>query len=75
MSLVWKHLYPPKGQRSGQPVPKVILNEETRAKLSDVLFTLVKHDQKKMVVVVEALDQQVPFFEDEEGMYYVVVKM
>jgi hypothetical protein len=53
----------------------VILNEETRAKLSDVLFTLVKHDQKKMVVVVEALDQQVPFFEDEEGMYYVVVKM
>ncbi|ENH73136.1 Ubiquitin carboxyl-terminal hydrolase 34 [Fusarium oxysporum f. sp. cubense race 1] len=67
MSLVWKHLYPPKGQRSGQPVPKVILNEETRAKLSDVLFTLVKHDQKKMVVVVEALDQQVPFFEDEEG--------
>ncbi|EWZ34942.1 hypothetical protein FOZG_12739 [Fusarium oxysporum Fo47] len=71
MSLVWKHLYPPKGQRSGQPVPKVILNEETRAKLSDVLFTLVKHDQKKMVVVVEALDQQVPFFEDEEDDHYI----
>ncbi|KAG7410771.1 Ubiquitin carboxyl-terminal hydrolase 34 [Fusarium oxysporum f. sp. rapae] len=71
MSLVWKHLYPPKGQRSGQPVPKVILNEETRAKLSDVLFILVKHDQKKMVAVVEALDQQVPFFEDEEDDHYI----
>ncbi|KAF4442789.1 hypothetical protein FACUT_1811 [Fusarium acutatum] len=71
MSLVWKHLYPPKDLRSGQPVPKVILNEETRAKLSDVLFTLVKHDQKKMVAVVEALEEQVPFFDDEEDDHYI----
>lgn len=75
MSLVWKHLYPPKDLRSGQPVPKVILNEDTRAKLSDVLFTLVKHDRKKMVAVVEALDEQVPFFDDEEGTCYVLVKV
>ncbi|KAF5652390.1 hypothetical protein F25303_3310 [Fusarium sp. NRRL 25303] len=54
-----------------EPVPKVILNEETRAKLSDVLFTLVKHDQKKMVAVVEALDEQVPFFDDEEDDHYI----
>ncbi|KAF5245444.1 hypothetical protein FANTH_7352 [Fusarium anthophilum] len=71
MSLVWKHLYPPKDLRSGQPVPKVILNEETRAKLSDVLFTLVKHDQKKTVAVVEALEEQVPFFDDEEDDHYI----
>ncbi|KAF9765198.1 hypothetical protein IL306_002571 [Fusarium sp. DS 682] len=66
MSLFWKHLYPPQGQQSGQPVPKVVLNEETRAKLYDVLFTLVKHDQKKMWAVVKALNLQVPFFEDED---------
>ncbi|KAF5609704.1 hypothetical protein FPANT_70 [Fusarium pseudoanthophilum] len=71
MSLVWKHLYPPKDLRSGQPVPKVILNEETRAKLSDVLFTLVKHDQKKMVAVLKALEEQVPFFDDEEDDHYI----
>ncbi|KAF5643612.1 DFFRY protein [Fusarium sp. NRRL 52700] len=71
MSLVWKHLYPPKDLRSGQPVPKVILNVETRAKLSDVLFTLVKHDQKKMVAIMGALDEQVPFFDDEEDDHYI----
>ncbi|KAF5561945.1 hypothetical protein FNAPI_3407 [Fusarium napiforme] len=54
-----------------EPVPKVILNEETRAKLSDVLFTLVKHDQKKMVAVVKALEEQVPFFDDEEDDHYI----
>ncbi|KAF5568972.1 ubiquitin carboxyl-terminal hydrolase 34 [Fusarium phyllophilum] len=57
--------------QSGQPVPRVILNEETRAKLSDVLFTLVKHDQKKMVAVGEALEEQVPFFDDEEDDHYI----
>ncbi|KAG5780405.1 hypothetical protein H9Q73_005933 [Fusarium xylarioides] len=71
MSLFWKHLYPPKDLQSGQPVPRVILNEETRAKLSDVLFTLVKHDQKKMVAVGEALEEQVPFFDDEEDDHYI----
>ncbi|KAF5579523.1 hypothetical protein FPCIR_11057 [Fusarium pseudocircinatum] len=54
-----------------EPVPKVILNEETRAKLSDVLFTLVKRDQKKMVAVVKALEEQVPFFDDEEDDHYI----
>ncbi|KAF4343618.1 hypothetical protein FBEOM_2417 [Fusarium beomiforme] len=71
MSLFWKHLYPPQCHRSGQPVPKVLLNEETRAKLYDVLFTLVKHDKKNMWVVVKALSLQVPFFEDEDEDHYI----
>jgi ubiquitin carboxyl-terminal hydrolase 34 len=69
MVLFSKQLYPSKGQSSGQPVPRVILHEETRAKLCEVIFSLVKHDQKKMKEVLYGLNQQVPFYdEDEEGM-------
>ncbi|KAM0349366.1 hypothetical protein ACHAPU_003775 [Fusarium lateritium] len=66
MLLFSQHLYPPKCQDQGQPVPRVILHEETRAKLCEVVFSLVKHDKDKMQEIVHRLNQQVPFFDDEE---------
>ncbi|KAM5345480.1 hypothetical protein ACJ41O_011342 [Fusarium nematophilum] len=57
---------------SEQPVPRVVLHGETRAKLSDVIFCLVKHDKSKMKAVLEAIDTQVPFYiddDDEEDPY------
>ncbi|KIL84780.1 hypothetical protein FAVG1_12008 [Fusarium avenaceum] len=66
MLLFSKQLYPSKGQSSGQPVPRVILHEETRAKLCEVILFLVKHDQNKMKEVVYGLHQQVPFYDEDE---------
>ncbi|WZH42653.1 uncharacterized protein QYS62_003649 [Fusarium acuminatum] len=66
MLLFSKQLYPSKGQSSGQPVPRVILHEETRAKLCEVILSLVKHDQNKMKEVVYGLHQQVPFYDEDE---------
>ncbi|KAF5661658.1 hypothetical protein FHETE_8306 [Fusarium heterosporum] len=66
MLLFSQHLYPPKCQDQGQPVPRVVLHEETRSKLCEVVFSLVKHDRNKMKEIVHGLYQQVPFFDDEE---------
>ncbi|RGP80246.1 hypothetical protein FLONG3_1618 [Fusarium longipes] len=67
MSLFWKQLYPSKFLSSGEPVPKVILAGDTRAKLCEVVFQLVKHDRDEIQMVLEGLGQQVPFYEDDDG--------
>ncbi|KAM0377039.1 hypothetical protein HYE67_003686 [Fusarium culmorum] len=73
-SLFWKQLYPSKRLASGEPVAKVILHEETRAKLCEVVFQLVKHHRDDIQMVLEGLGQQVPFYEDDDGMYGPLVK-
>ncbi|RGP70724.1 hypothetical protein FSPOR_3743 [Fusarium sporotrichioides] len=73
-SLFWKQLYPSNCPPGGEPVPKVILNGETRSKLCEVVSHLVKHDQNEFQMVLEALGQQVPFYEDDDGMYGPLVK-
>ncbi|RFN49684.1 hypothetical protein FIE12Z_6036 [Fusarium flagelliforme] len=70
MSLFWKQLYPRKCLPRGTPVPRVVLDVETRAKLCEVIFLLVKHDRDRIQMVLEGLGQQVPFYEDDDGMYY-----
>ncbi|KAF4990869.1 hypothetical protein FDECE_14224 [Fusarium decemcellulare] len=68
LSLFWKQLYPTKRSESEEPVPRVVLHSETRLKLCDVIFNLVKHDKDKMRAVLEAIDGLVPFYEDDDGM-------
>ncbi|KAJ4021650.1 hypothetical protein NW752_004658 [Fusarium irregulare] len=70
MSLFWKQLYPRKCLPRGTPVPRVVLKAETRAKLCEVILLLVKHDRDRIQMVLEGLGQQVPFYEDEDGMCY-----
>ena len=70
MSLFWKQLYPRKCLPRGTPVPRVVLKAETRAKLCEVILLLVKHDRDRIQMVLEGLGQQVPFYEDDDGMYY-----
>ncbi|KAF4978374.1 hypothetical protein FZEAL_5233 [Fusarium zealandicum] len=69
LKLLWRQLYPTKRSQSEQPVPRVVLHGETRAKLCDIVFSLVKHDKDKTMAVLEALDGFVPFYDDDdEGM-------
>lgn len=75
MSLFWTQLYPRKCLSNGEPVPKVILSGETRSKLCEAVFQLTKHDRGKIQMVLEGLSQQVPFYEDDDGMYYTAVKL
>lgn len=66
MSLFWKQLYPPKRSLSEQPIPRVVLHSETRAKLCDILFHLVKHDPEKTKGLLESLESLVPFYDDDD---------
>ncbi|KAJ3461759.1 hypothetical protein MRS44_010312 [Fusarium solani] len=66
LSLFWKQLYPPKRSLSEQPIPRVVLHSETRAKLCDILFHLVKHDPEKTKGLLESLESLVPFYDDDD---------
>ncbi|KAF7560328.1 hypothetical protein G7046_g3827 [Stylonectria norvegica] len=68
-ALFWK-LYPGKRGENLTPVPKVFLNGETRAKLCDFIFHLVKHDKQKVRSVLEDLNSLVPFYEEDEDDHY-----
>ncbi|KAI5459968.1 hypothetical protein BGZ63DRAFT_262203 [Mariannaea sp. PMI_226] len=68
--LFWKHLYPKKRNETEQPVPKVIMNSETRAKLVDIIFSVARHDTHQVRVLVESLDGLVPFYSDDDDEPY-----
>ncbi|KPM43110.1 hypothetical protein AK830_g3489 [Neonectria ditissima] len=68
--LLWKHLYPTKRSLSEQPVPKILLNAETRAKLSEIVFSLVKNDKEKIYGILRSLISLVPFYADDEDDPY-----
>ncbi|CAM1502884.1 Fc.00g076600.m01.CDS01 [Cosmosporella sp. VM-42] len=69
--LFWKHLYPVKRTQSEQPVPRVLLDSETRRLLCDVIFKLVKSDKRQFQEMLYELDSLVPFYpEDEEANPY-----
>ncbi|KAK7414389.1 hypothetical protein QQX98_006754 [Neonectria punicea] len=68
--LFWKHLYPTKRSLSEQPVPKILLNAETRAKLSEIVFTLVKNDKERVHGLLRSLSTLVPFYPDDEDDPY-----
>ncbi|KAH8686753.1 hypothetical protein BGZ61DRAFT_45221 [Ilyonectria robusta] len=68
--LFWKHLYPAKRSQSEQPVPKVLLSVETRAKLSEIVFSLAKHDKEQVQGLVTDLESLVPFYSDDEDDPY-----
>lgn len=68
--LFWKHLYPAKRSQSEQPIPKVLLSVETRAKLSEIVFSLAKHDKEQVQGLVTDLESLVPFYSDDEDDPY-----
>ncbi|KAK5989046.1 Ubiquitin carboxyl-terminal hydrolase 34-like protein [Cladobotryum mycophilum] len=68
--LFWQYLFPQRRTRAGQPVPKVLLNSDTRAKLCEVIFRLVRNDQTKLGVVLESLKSLVPYYSQDEDDPY-----
>ena len=65
--LFAKHLFPPQRSHTEAPVPRVILNADTRIKLCDCILRLIKDDRRKTRGIIESLQALVPFFENEDG--------
>lgn len=63
-----KHLYPEKRTHTEQPVPRVLLDEETRSLLCDIVFQLVKHDKERIRSMLHELNDLVPFYVQEDGV-------
>lgn len=48
-------------------MPKILLNSDTRAKLSEAIFTLVKNDKQKLRRLLEDVNSLVPYYSQDEG--------
>ena len=67
--LYWRHLFPLTREQFEQPVPKVVLNSESRAKLGDIVFRLVRQDRGKFSMILNSINEVVPFFSSDEGTF------
>ncbi|KAF4123223.1 ubiquitin carboxyl-terminal hydrolase 34, partial [Geosmithia morbida] len=59
--LFWHLLFPRSRDSFNEPVPRVVLNLETRAKVCEVIFRLVKNDRSSLVAVLESMNEVLPF--------------
>ncbi|KAL7930517.1 hypothetical protein V8C35DRAFT_312875 [Trichoderma chlorosporum] len=67
-TLFEKHLFPQRRYQPTQPVQKVLLRTETRAKLYEVIFGLIKGNRTRFGSILQGLDLLVPYYsEDEDG--------
>jgi hypothetical protein len=69
--LFWKHLFPPFEKQGGREVvPEArhpILYPVSRAKLIDIMFSLIGEDWSQLIYLLRDLDELVPFDNDEDG--------
>ena len=65
--LYWRLLFPRTREQFEQPVPKVILNTDTRAKICEIILRLVKDDRNKFSLILNSINDVLPFFTRDEG--------
>ena len=70
LDLFWHHLFPPRRSYTEQPLPKVILNTNTRQQICEIIFRLTQNDQRKFNRLLETLNELVPFYYQDEGVFY-----
>lgn len=71
-ALFCKLLYPRKRGRSEEAVPGVLLNTDTRIKLGEIVFTLVKDDKPKLQQLLEEVGTLAPYYVEDEGKYHTI---
>ncbi|CAH0043178.1 unnamed protein product [Clonostachys solani] len=68
--LFWKHLFPHTRSVALEPVPKVILNTDTRKQLCEIVFRLAKDNTAEFATLLTSMDTVLPFFVTEEDEPY-----
>ncbi|KAI9167392.1 Ubiquitin carboxyl-terminal hydrolase [Paramyrothecium foliicola] len=56
------HLFPQHREHPDQPVPRVVLNTNTRSKLCEIVFRLIRHDREKFISMLRSLNSLVPYY-------------
>ncbi|KAL7909997.1 hypothetical protein GGI35DRAFT_351616 [Trichoderma velutinum] len=65
-TLFQTHLFPQRRFHSAQPVQRVLLRTDTRAKLYEAIFALIKENQTRFSSLLQCLNDLVPYYLDEE---------
>ncbi|KAL7823498.1 hypothetical protein V8C26DRAFT_386717 [Trichoderma gracile] len=64
--LFQSHLFPRRRVESTQPVPRVVLRTDTRAKLYEAIFAFTKDYPSRFGAILQNLNSLVPYFPDED---------
>ncbi|KAL6697684.1 hypothetical protein J3F84DRAFT_293406 [Trichoderma pleuroticola] len=65
-SLFQTHLFPQRRILPEQPVQRVLLRTDTRAKLYEAIFSLIKENKGRFSSLLQCLNDLVPYYLDEE---------
>ncbi|KKP04545.1 hypothetical protein THAR02_03371 [Trichoderma harzianum] len=65
-TLFRMHLFPQRRIYPAQPVQKVLLRTDTRAKLYEAIFILIKENRSRFSSLLHCLNDLVPYYLDEE---------
>ncbi|KAL6889853.1 hypothetical protein HDV57DRAFT_345257 [Trichoderma longibrachiatum] len=64
--LFQSHLFPQRRIETTQPVPRVVLRTDTRARLYEAIFALTKDYPDRFWAILQNLNSLVPYFPDED---------
>ncbi|KFA72723.1 hypothetical protein S40288_07612 [Stachybotrys chartarum IBT 40288] len=67
-TLFSQHLFPSRRPQAREPIPRVILNTQTRSRLCAIILQLVGHDLRQLRQLLEALNELVPVYAQDERM-------
>ncbi|KAL7948270.1 hypothetical protein V8C42DRAFT_313966 [Trichoderma barbatum] len=67
-ALFLKHLFPQRRVQLTQPVQRVLLKTDTRAKLYEAIFALIKENQNRFVALLRCLNSLVPYYLEDDGL-------
>ncbi|PTB67813.1 hypothetical protein BBK36DRAFT_1193875 [Trichoderma citrinoviride] len=64
--LFQSHLFPQRRVEPAQPVPRVVLRTDTRARLYEAIFAFTKDYPSRFWAILQHLNSLVPYFADED---------
>ncbi|KAL6860930.1 hypothetical protein J3F83DRAFT_768673 [Trichoderma novae-zelandiae] len=65
-TLFQSHLFPQRRVESTQPVPRVVLSTDTRARLYEAIFAFTKEYPGRFWAILQHLNSLVPYYPDED---------
>lgn len=73
-TLFWRFLFPKTRGMADEPVPKVVLNTETRRKICEIILALVKNDRTKLGWIVRSMNEVMPYSLLDDGKHILPMK-
>lgn len=68
VELFGRHLFP-KAREQREPVPRILLNTDTRSKICDIISRIAQNKRSNLTRILLGLNEVVPYFARDEGKF------